>query len=146
MSKSISQYSVLLVEDNPDDVLITRRAISKSHIMSRLCIVNDGEEALRFFRKEGEYENTSTPSLVLLDLKMPKLNGFEVLKEIKKDENLKIIPIIVLTSSGRSEDVEQAYKLGCNSYIIKPIEFEDFLKTMEEIKHYWFEITKTPTS
>jgi CheY-like chemotaxis protein len=146
MSIGSMKYQILLVEDNPDDVLITKRAINKCKIVNKLFVVNNGEEALKYFRKEGEYKDFFTPSLVLLDLKMPKLDGFEVLKEIKDDKKLRIIPIIVLTSSGRGEDIEKAYKLGCNSYIIKPIKFEDFIKTIQEVDHYWFEISKTPIS
>jgi CheY-like chemotaxis protein len=132
MSKGSIQYQILLVEDNPDDVLITKRAINKCKIVNKLFVVNNGEEALKYFKKEGEYKDSFTPSLVLLD--------------IKDDKNLRTIPIIVLTSSGRGEDIEKAYKLGCNSYIIKPIKFEDFINTIEEVDHYWFEISKTPIS
>jgi CheY-like chemotaxis protein len=146
LSKGSTKYQILLVEDNQDDVLITKRAINKCKIINNLFVVNNGEEALKYFRKEGEYRDTFTPSLVLLDLKMPKLDGFEVLKEVKGDKKLKIIPIIVLTSSGRGEDIEKAYKLGCNSYITKPVKFEDFIKIIGEVDHYWFEISKTPVN
>jgi len=145
VKKLSSHYTILLVEDDMDDILITKRAMSKANIVCKLIIVNDGEEALKILRGEGENKDTTLPSLILLDLKMPKVNGFEVLKELKKDEKLRVLPVIVFTSSERSEDIELAYRLGCNSYIVKPVKFEDFIKVMEEIKRYWLEISEIPT-
>ncbi|MBS7634181.1 response regulator [Candidatus Bathyarchaeota archaeon] len=136
---------MLLVEDNTDDILITRRAMDKANIAGRLIIVNDGEEALKFLRRRDEYRDAKLPSLILLDLKMPRVDGFEVLKELKKDETLKVLPVIVFTSSERSEDVELAYKLGCNSYVVKPVKFDEFIKVIEEIKRYWLEMSEIPT-
>ncbi|MBS7606449.1 response regulator [Candidatus Bathyarchaeota archaeon] len=140
-----SSYTILLVEDSMDDALITKRAMSKVNIMGRLIIVNDGEEALKLLRREGEYKDFALPSLIILDLKMPKVNGFEVLRELRRDERLRVLPVIVFTSSDRSEDIELAYRLGCNSYIVKPVRFEDFLRVMEEIKRYWLETSEIPT-
>jgi len=137
-------YPVLLVEDNPDDILITKRAWEKGRIKNPLHVVNNGEEALQFLRKEGRYKCAPTPCLVLLDLKMLRMDGFEVLEEIKGDDELKGIPIIVLTSSDREQDVERAYKLGCNSYIVKPMDFENFIKAVVEIKNYWLTLCKMP--
>ncbi len=145
MSDEVSQqHPILLVEDNPDDVLITKRAMSKGRVLNRLFVVNDGEEALKFLKKEGEYIDAPTPSLVLLDLEMPRLNGFEVLKEIKRNDKTKSIPIVVLTTSGRDKDIDRAYNLGCNSYIVKPVDFEKFIKTVSDIKNYWLVISKIP--
>jgi CheY-like chemotaxis protein len=138
------EYPILLVEDNLDDILITKRAMAKGRIRNKLYIVNDGEEALDFFNKRGKYEGAPTPTLVLLDLKMPKLDGFEVLKAVKNDENLKSIPIIVLTSSERDKDIDRAYKLGANSYIMKPVNFDNFIETILSIKYYWLTISKVP--
>ncbi len=138
------EYPFLLVEDNPDDVVITQRALKKGLIRNKLYVVRDGEEALKFFRKKGVYKDAPTPALVLLDLKMPKLDGFEVLKEIKGDNDLKSIPIIVLTTSERDKDIERAYELGCNNYILKPVNFENFIKTVVEIQKYWLVISKIP--
>lgn len=134
-----------MVENDADDILITRRAMNKAKIISRLIIVNDGEEALKFLRREGEYRDAALPSLILLDLKMPRVNGFEVLKELKKDEKLRVLPVIVFTSSERNEDVKLAYKLGCNSYVVKPVKFDEFIKVMEEIRRYWLETSEIPT-
>ena len=141
---TLPEYPILLVEDNLDDVLITKRAMAKGRIRNKLYIVHDGEEALDFFKKQGKYKDAPTPTLVLLDLKMPKLDGFGVLKEVKSDENLKSIPIIVLTSSERDKDIDLAYKLGANSYIMKPVNFDNFIETILSIKYYWLTISKIP--
>ena len=140
----LPEYPILLVEDNLDDILITKRAMAKGRIRNKLYIVHDGEEALDFFKKQGKYKDAPTPTLVLLDLKMPKLDGFGVLKEVKSDENLKSIPIIVLTSSERDKDIDLAYKLGANSYIMKPVNFDNFIETILSIKYYWLTISKVP--
>ena len=140
----LPEYPILLVEDNLDDILITKRAMAKGRISNKLYVVHDGEEALDFFKKQGKYKDAPTPTLVLLDLKMPKLDGFGVLKVVKSDENLKSIPIIVLTSSERDKDIELAYKLGANSYIMKPVNFDNFIKTIISIKYYWLTISKIP--
>jgi two-component system response regulator len=139
-------YPILLVEDSPEDVIITKRAWKKGCIKNELLVVNDGIEALRFLHKENEYAFAPTPCLILLDLKMPKMDGFEVLVTIKNDYSLKSIPVIVLTSSERIQDVEKAYKLGCNSYIVKPIYFDKFIKAVVNIDTYWFTICKLPFS
>ena len=102
------------------------------------------EEAIDFLKKQGKYKGAPTPTLVLLDLKMPKLDGFGVLRQVKSDETLKSIPIIVLTSSERDKDIELAYKLGCNSYIMKPVNFDNFIKTILSIEYYWLTISKIP--
>jgi len=143
-SKIQQNYAILLVEDNPDDVLITRRALLKGMVKNTLYVVGDGEKAIKFLRKEDEYKKSPTPTLILLDLKMPKLDGFQVLKEIKSDDKLKSIPVIVLTTSDRDKDVEDAYRLGCNSYIVKPVSFESFIKTVIEIGEYWLIISRVP--
>lgn len=138
------EYPILLVEDNPDDIMITKRAFAKGRILNKLYVVQDGEEAIEFLRKRGKYKDVPTPTLVLLDLKMPKMNGFEVLEQIKGDKDLKSIPIVVLTSSERDKDIEEAYKLGCNSYIVKPVNFDNFIKTVVDIKEYWLSISRVP--
>jgi two-component system response regulator len=137
--------SILLVEDNPDDVLITRRALLKGRVKNTLHVVGDGEKAIKFLRKEDEYQKSPTPTLILLDLKMPKLDGFQVLKEIKSDDKLKSILVIVLTTSDQDKDVEDAYRLGCNSYIVKPVSFENFINTVVKIKEYWLTISQIPS-
>ena len=142
LSEGSFEWPILLVEDNPDDALIAERAMSKGHVKSWLFIVGDGEEALKFFRKEGQYKNLPRPAVALLDLKMPKVNGFGVLEQVKRDDSLRSIPIVVLTSSDRDEDISRAYTLGCNSYVVKSTDFQEFAKIIEEVKHYWLEVSK----
>jgi CheY-like chemotaxis protein len=135
---------ILLVEDNPDDILITKRAWSKGQIKNKLYIVNNGEEALEFLYKQGEYSNSPTPGLMLLDLKMPRVDGFEVLKTVKQDAKLKRLPIIVLTTSNRDKDIQRAFNLGCNSYILKPVDYQKFIEAVETIQKYWMTICEIP--
>ena len=135
---------VLLVEDNPDDVLITRRAWKKGGLKNQLCIVNNGEEALMFLRRGEGYVDAPTPCLILLDLKMPRMDGFDVLEIIKDDDTLRSIPVIILTSSERDKDIERAYQLGCNSYIKKPVNFTNFIEAITEIKRFWLTLSKIP--
>ncbi len=144
MKETSRKCPILLVEDNEDDIMITKRALEKGQVKNNLYVTRDGEEALDFLRRRGRYRDAPRPGFVLLDLKMPKLDGFEVLSEIKKDRDLKSIPVVVLTTSGRDEDVEQSYALGCNNYIVKPVSFEKFIKTVIEIKEYWLTISRIP--
>ena len=136
------KQSVLLV----DDEAVVRNSLSEWLIDDGydVGIADDGEKALKFLRKEGEYNDAPTPCLILLDLKMPRSDGFEVLETIKADDTMKIIPVIVLTSSDRDLDIERAYQLGCNSYIIKPVNFENFVKAIIDIEHYWLTISELP--
>ena len=144
ISNSASECPILLAEDNPDDVLITKRAWNKGRIRNKLYVVNDGEEALEFLFKQGEYSNAPTPGLMLLDLKMPRVDGFEVLTKIKQDTKLKVLPIIVLTTSNRDQDIQRAYSLGCNSYILKPVSYEKFIDAVNTIKTYWMTMCEIP--
>jgi len=142
--KDADNFPVLLVEDNSDDILITRRAWKVGQIKNPLHEVRDGEEALDFLRKEGEYAGAPRPSLILLDLKMPRMDGLELLKIIKGDDSLKKIPVVVLTGSNKSKDVERAFQLGCNSYIVKPVTIQNFIETVIDIKRYWLVLCEIP--
>lgn len=135
---------VLLVEDSVDDVLIIKKSWKKGCIRNKLFVVNNGAKALQFLHKEGEYANAPTPCLILLDLKMPVMDGFEFLERIKGDEEFKAIPVVVLTSSERDPDIERAYKLGCNSYIMKPVDFLNFIETIVKIRGFWLTLCKLP--
>ena len=137
-------YPILLAEDSVDDILITKRAWKEGQIKNPLYIVRDGEEAIDFLFKTGEYLDAPTPALVLLDLQMPRMDGFEVLLKLKTDEKFKKLPIIVLTSSPRDKDVDRAYQLGCNSYICKPVNFDNFIKAVIDIHKYWLVLCKIP--
>jgi CheY-like chemotaxis protein len=140
----LTEQPILLVDDNPDDIMIAKRAIKECDIRNKVYVTYDGDEAIQFLRKEGKYKDVPTSGLVILDLNMPKVDGFEVLETIKGDDKLKSIPIIVLTSSSRPEDIERAYKLGCNSFIVKPVSYEDFIEAVMEIKRYWLSLSKLP--
>ena len=144
MNRINEHVPILLVEDNEDDILITRRALKKGKIRNQLQVVHDGEEALEFLRNIGEFSEKVKPGLILLDLHMPKLDGFGVLKELKKDPDLKSIPVVVLTTSRRDKDVKLAFDLGCNSYIVKPVSFEKFINTVIQIQKYWLVVSTIP--
>ncbi|MBI3600391.1 MAG: response regulator [Nitrospinae bacterium] len=137
---------ILLVEDNPDDVELTMRALKKGKIGNNIYVVRDGEDALDFLFHRGEYSDKKKfpiPGLILLDLNLPKRNGIEILREIKAEPILKRVPVIMLTTSKRDEDIIQSYDLGVNSYIMKPVEFDKFIQTIKNIELYWV-LTNTP--
>ncbi len=141
----IKQFiNILLVEDNPDDVELTIHALEKNNITNPVKIVRDGQEALDYLFHKGKYANSKhdLPNLILLDLKLPKVDGIEVLKEIKYDRKLKLIPVVVLTSSKEESDVVKSYDLGVNSYIRKPVDFDQFVETVKQIGFYWLLINE----
>jgi two-component system, response regulator len=134
------EVEVLLVEDNPSDAELTIRALKKNNLANKLLHLKDGAEAIDFLFGEGDYYDRSVeqvPRVILLDLKMPKVNGIEVLRRIKADPRTKKIPIVVLTSSKEDPDIETCYQLGVNSYVVKPVEFENFAKAVSELGFYW---------
>ena len=135
---------ILLVEDNPGDVRLTREALKDCKMFSNLHVVNDGEEAIAFLRKEKSYENSPRPDLILLDLNLPKKSGREVLEEIKADPNLKRIPIVVLTTSESEDDIQRVYNLNANCFITKPVDLEQFTKVVRSIEDFWLTIVKLP--
>ena len=136
---------ILLVEDNPSDVELTVRALKKSNTTGKILVVTDGAQALDFIFHTGAYAGNSTSNplkLILLDLKLPKVDGIEVLRKIKSDEAARVIPIVILTSSDEGKDVAECYGLGANSYIVKPVDFNKFIKTVMDIGLYWLSINK----
>jgi two-component system response regulator len=131
---------VLLVEDNPHDAELTIRALKKQHLANRLFHVEDGAEALDFLFGRGQYEGRQmhiSPKVILLDLKLPKVNGLEVLRAMKSDPHLHTIPVVVVTSSAEDPDIQAAYELGANGYVIKPVQFDAFLEAMRRVGVYW---------
>ena len=134
---------ILLVEDNPNDIEITRRALEKGQVKNQLTIARDGQEALDILFG-GAGGQTPLPGLILLDLNLPKVDGREVLSRIKTDPELKRIPVIVLTTSTREEDIVRSYDLGVNTFISKPVRFEDFIKVVTAIQEYWIVIATLP--
>lgn len=138
---------ILLVEDNPDDVALTLRALKKSNILNEVVIVRDGVEALEFLCGRGKYAGRDTrvqPGLVLLDLKMPKMDGLEALLNIRQFDPTKLLPIVVLTTSNEDRDRVESYKLGANSYIRKPVDFEQFVEAIKQLGLYWLVLNEAP--
>ena len=136
---------ILLVEDNPRDVEMTLRALKKRNLANRVHVAKDGAEALDFLFAKGTYaarDPNHTPKVVLLDLKLPKVSGLEVLKNLKGDERTRTIPVVVLTSSQEEKDMVESYRLGVNSYIVKPVDFDKFVDSVGEIGLYWLVVNK----
>ena len=138
---------ILLVEDNPNDLELTQRALRKGNLTNNIHIARDGAEALEFLFCEGPYANRKledVPKVILLDLKLPKVDGLEVLKQVKTDERTRTIPVVILTSSKEQRDVVDSYHLGVNSYIVKPVNFEGFANAVQEIGMYWLLLNQAP--
>ena len=140
----VQPIEVLLVEDNPADVRLTMEALKEEKVYSNLHVVNDGVEAMSYLRREGKYTQSPRPDLILLDLNLPKKDGREVLKEIKSDEGLKAIPVVVLTVSKSEEDIMRSYNLHANCYISKPVDLKQFMKIAKTVQEFWFTIVKLP--
>jgi len=139
-----SPVEILLIEDNPGDVRLTQEALKESKVLNILNVVNDGVEALEFLRQEGKFANAKRPDLILLDLNLPKKDGREVMEEIKSDDSLKRIPVVVMTTSKAEEDIERMYSRHANCYITKPIDFEQFILVVKAIEEFWLTIVKLP--
>ena len=135
---------ILLVEDNPGDICLTQEALKEAKILNHLSVVEDGEEAMAFLRREGKHADAARPDLVLLDLNLPKKDGREVLAEIKGDEHLRRIPVVMLTSSDAEEDILKSYDLHVNCYITKPVELDQFVTVVKSIEDFWLSIVKLP--
>lgn len=135
---------VLLVEDDPGDVLMTREAFEEHKLRNNLYVVNDGVEAVSFLRREGEYVDAPRPGLILLDLNLPRKDGREVLREIKADESLRAIPVVVLTTSEAEEDVMRSYDLHANAYVTKPVDFERFIEVVQQVDDFFVSVVKLP--
>jgi two-component system, response regulator len=144
----MNSKTILLIEDNPSDIELTKRAFEKGHIANALLVIEDGQEALEYLFCKGKYVNrdqNQIPALVLLDLKLPKIDGLEVLKRIRTAENLiKRVPVVVLTSSKEEQDVAASYDLGVNSYIRKPVDFNQFAESIKQLGLYWLIINEPP--
>ncbi len=144
---NLDELEILLVEDNPTDAELTMRALKRKNLANRLVWVKDGAEALDFIFAQGQFQDRDPedlPRLILLDLRMPKVDGMEVLKKIKANEQTRKIPVVVLTSSQQDQDVVESYKLGVNSYVSKPVEFDEFIDAVSTLGLYWMLINKPP--
>lgn len=141
------EIEILLIEDNMNDAELTIRALKKNNLANKLVHLKDGAEAIDFIFAEGNYSGRkveNTPKVILLDLKMPKVNGIEVLQKIKADERTKKIPVVILTSSKEDPDIQECYHLGVNSYVVKPVQFEEFVKAVSELGLYWMILNQPP--
>ena len=145
--KDYNEVEILLVEDNPYDAELTIRALKNKGLANNLLIFNDGVEALDFLFGTGEYAGRNLamrPKVILLDLKLPRINGLEVLEKIRDDERTKTIPVVILTSSQEESDIVRGYDLGVNSYMVKPVDFDKFFLAVEELGLYWLLLNKSP--
>lgn len=146
-SRGMSDKTILLVEDNPDDVTLTLRALKKNNLLNEVVVARDGVEALDFLFSEGSYAGRNPehlPELILLDLKLPKVDGLEVLKRIRASQLTKLLPVVILTSSNEQSDIISGYELGVNSYIRKPVDFEQFIEAVRQLGLYWLVLNQTP--
>jgi CheY-like chemotaxis protein len=135
---------ILLVEDNPGDVRLTREALKDAKVVNNLSVVADGEAALEFLRRRGKYATAPRPDIVLLDLNLPRKDGREVLEEIKRDEALMTIPVVVLTTSKAEEDIVRSYRLHANCYITKPVDFGRFMEVVRQLENFWLAVVHLP--
>ena len=145
-SELINVKNILLVEDDPRDVELTLAALEENHLANRVVVLENGEEALDYLYRRGKFKMRSggNPIVVLLDNKMPKVNGLEVLKTIKADEHLKVIPVVVLTSSRETPDLVEFYKYGVNAYVVKPVDFSEFMQAIKHLGIFWAAINEPP--
>jgi len=135
---------ILLVEDNPGDIRLTQEALKEGSLRNELHVVKDGVEAIDYLKRKGKYTNQPTPDIILLDLNLPRKDGREVLAEIKADENLKLIPVIILTTSDADLDIQKSYKLHANCFITKPVDLDQFIFIIRQIETFWFTVVKLP--
>ena len=143
----MKKKTILLVEDNPDDVELTLRALKKYNVSNEISVARDGAEALDYLFATGSYAErdvTNMPAVILLDLKLPKVDGLEVLQRMRADERTKLIPVVVLTSSKEERDMVNSYKLGANSYVQKPVDFNQFIEAAQQLGLYWLVINEPP--
>jgi two-component system response regulator len=140
----LDSIDILIVEDNPGDARLIKEVLNDNKVYNSLYIVNDGVEAMNFLHNQGEYQNVPRPDIIILDLNLPKRDGREVLAEIKADEELRHIPVVIMTISQAEEDILKTYKLHANCYITKPIDLNEFIKVVKSIEDFWFSIVKLP--
>jgi two-component system, chemotaxis family, response regulator Rcp1 len=143
---NVVPIDILLVEDSPSDVLLTREALRDARIANDLSVARDGEEAMKYLRQEDEHTGKPRPDIVILDLNLPRMDGREVLREIKGDDSLKRIPVIVLTTSSSDRDIGECYDSHANCFLTKPIDFEEFIDVVRSMEHFWISVVRLPPS
>lgn len=141
----MNTVQILMVEDNPGDIELSRQALKQGKLLNDLHIIENGEAALDFLYQRGEYADAVRPDLILLDLNLPKVSGRDVLKQVKADKTLAAIPVIVLSSSEDANDIRESYELSANSFVTKPVQVEDFVRVVNSIEQFWIEIVKLPS-
>ncbi len=144
MKRNVESIDILLVEDNPGDVRLTREALKDAKVLNDVHVVQDGVEAMQFLHREGKFANVPTPDMILLDLNLPRKDGREVLAEVKADPKLKRIPVVILTTSKADEDILRTYNLHANAYITKPVDLNRFIEIIHTLEEFWFSIVKLP--
>jgi len=144
MSTPNDPVEILLAEDNPGDVMLTKKALEEGKLANNLHVTTDGVDALEFLRQDGEYADAPRPDLVLLDLNMPRKDGEDVLEAMQADESLRRIPVVVLTSSESEEDIAKSYELNANAYLTKPVDFDGFVEIVNRMEDFWFQVVKLP--
>lgn len=143
-NRTTRPIEILLVEDNPGDVRLTQEALRDAKVRNHMMVASDGVEAMAYLRQEGQYAGSTRPDMILLDLNLPRMNGFEVLDAIKEDTDLKRIPVIILTTSQAEQDIIRSYDLYANAYVTKPMDLEQFIRVIKAIEGFWLEIVKLP--
>lgn len=138
------EVKILLIEDSDGDILLITQALKKAQVTNGVTVIKDGDKALQYLRKEGDYENVETPDLILLDINLPRVDGIEVLAEIKNDPLLMSIPVVMLTTSESEKDIINSYNNHANCYIVKPVNFQKFIDVVQLIKEFWISIVKLP--
>jgi len=144
MNTTIRTIEILMIEDSPSDALVAKEALAYAKVLNTLHVVDNGDDAMAFLRREGKFAGAAQPDMILLDLKLPGKSGQEVLVEIKSDENLKHIPVVILTTSKNEEDVLKAYNHYASCYITKPVNFENFSEVVRSIENFWFTVVTLP--
>lgn len=144
MSPDTNMVEIMLVEDSEPDILLTEEAFSEARVRNRLHVVRDGEEALQFLRREGDYAAAPRPDVILMDINMPRKNGLEVLEEVKADPSLRSIPVLILTTSQAEDDVQRSYSGHASGYVVKPVGFENFLQAIRAFEDFWLTFVRFP--
>ncbi len=144
MNRKSNEINILLAEDNPGDVFLIKQALNQNGLPYQLAQVSDGEEIMKFLYQQEKYKNSVRPHLIILDLNLPKKHGFDVLKEIKEDEKLKTIPIVILTSSKSEKDILKSYSLHASCYLTKPVDLTEFMAAIQSLKEFWFKFVQLP--